>query len=268
MDDQDNVQYGPASVAWAATAPGPSTESPGPGEITQGFKDDDATSKTTAIDWFVKMDQGFTYDVRTVSATVADPSELGSCADDGSGNTTFTVNRDDAHERFRLTSPATYTEYKACVRATNDQGASTWTALPSFKTLPAGPARLAGTLDTTTAPTSVTTEIDWSFSASATMPVDPGDYEVRVTDNANDVAVKLDAKTCAANTGDPVESVIETGSGFGFSSSHTFVRNLSTEVDKKHTILACVRAMVGTDRFGPWKALAKSVNVPKQAALQ
>ena len=105
MDDQENVQYGPASVAWAATSPAQPNPTIGTGEIEAGEKDDANTLKTTAIDWFVQMDQGFTYEVRTVSATIASPSELGSCADDASGSTNLTVNQDDAHERFRLSGP-------------------------------------------------------------------------------------------------------------------------------------------------------------------
>ena len=96
------------------------------------------------------MDRGFTYEVRTVSATIAATSELGSCADEGTGNTNLSVNQDDAHERFRLSSLKTYTEYKACVRASNDQGASEWTELADHQTLPAAPSTLNSSPDVET----------------------------------------------------------------------------------------------------------------------
>ena len=101
-DDDDNVQYGPVSVSWAATSPHAPTTSElslAATEIQPGEKDDNKR-KTVAIDWFVEMDQGFTYQVRTVSATIADPSELGSCADDATGNTNLSANTDGAHEEI------------------------------------------------------------------------------------------------------------------------------------------------------------------------
>ena len=269
MDDQDNVQYGPVSVAWAAASPGPPTNTVPTGEIDAGPKDDDQTLKTTAIDWFVKMDKGFTYEVRTVAATIASPSELGSCADEGTGDTKLSVNQDNAHERFRLSTLQTYTEYKACVRASNDQGDSGWTEIvigneTAFQTLPSAPSGLRGTLKNVTTDDNKASQVDvsvtWTFGASDRTPVNPGGYNAYTTMSDSEALTKDDCATTLT-----AASVIETGSGFSFGPlAHTFTRDGAADSENKTgRVLACVQAKLN-GRVGPWAAVTSSISVPKQ----
>ena len=249
-----------------------------------GKKDDPNTFKTTAIDWFVKMNQGFTYHVRTVSAPIAVPSELGSCADDATGSTNLTVNEDGAHERFRLSGLQTYAEYQACVQATNDEGMSGWTEIGDpIPTLPAKPGALRNSSTTDTASTNVTATLGWSFAGSATAPENPGDYDAAVYSAfyaASDTTKPtLSGVTCEnADSNDAFatlsQTVKETGSGFAFVSDLTVTLNRAAPTETastaSHTILAlaCVRAHLPgeEDEVGPWTSLSttKTVSVPKQ----
>ena len=283
MDDQDNVQYGPVSVEWAATSPkAPATADLGlqSTEIQPGVKDD-PTRRTNAIDWFVEMDMDFTYEVRTVSATIADPSELGSCADDGTGNTNLKANTDNAHERFRLSTLSTYTEYKACVRAVdpNARGQSGWTELPRYQTLPAAPGSVSGSRDVETGAANVTGSIAWSFGSSGTLPEQPDGYEAFVYDNAasalaaaqggTDPVVTLTVDTCDGT--DTATSVQETGKGFRFPQSGlSFQRATNAQKAYTVTVLACVRAKLDDNQRtspmtpdGPWRIGTTTVAVPK-----
>ena len=279
-DDEGNVQYGPASMAWAATTPLNTQPSDIPAtQIQPGVKDDAQTRRTNAIDWFVTLDQGFAYEVRTVSATVADPSELGSCAADGTGSTNLSANTDNARERFRLSNLSTYTEYKACVRATNGQGESGWTELGTYQTLPGPPASVSGAADVETGTANVTGSIEWSFGASATLPEQPDGYEAKTFDNS------ATALAAAQGGTEPVErltvdkctetgtaaTVNETGSGFGFSLTNlSFTRATNAQMTYTVTVLACVRAKLADAQrtspatpHGPWRIGTRTVSVPK-----
>ena len=287
-DDQGNPQYGPVSVAWAAASPAQPTNTPGTGEITAGPKDDSQTSKTTAIDWFVQMDKGFKYEVRTVSAAIGEP--LGTCGDEGVGNTDLSANTDNAHERFRLSNLQTYTQYKACVRATNDQGQSGWTEIGrAVQTLPTAPSGLSISADFTTADATVsaaTGDITWRFGSRATTPEQPNGYQVVAYHNGTSALARAASTasplpavatlTCAGGTGDAITlgTISETGSGFEFSTSAevSFTRATAAQRAYTGTILACVRAKLadeargGTtaDTYGPWTMMTSTVSVPKR----
>jgi len=277
MDDDDNIQYGPASISWAATAPKAGTAPAGDGRITAGVKEESA--KTTAIDWFVEMDKGFDYPVRTISATVG--TSLPSCTA-GSGSTVLSGSMDGETERFRLSTLTTYTQYAACVRATDDSNASTWTELTTYSTLPAAPSSLRNTMTTSTAATAVTATLGWSFTGSDTMPENPGDYVANVYHvtytSATDPRPTLTGATCDSPpstpfTSAPGQTVSETGSGFALPDievSLTRADSTATASSTTHTILAlaCVRAHLpnAETRVGPWRSLSttRTVSVPRQ----
>lgn len=289
-DDQGNPQYGPVSVAWAAASPAQPTNTPGVGEIEAGPKDDSKTSRTTAIDWFVQMDKGFKYQVRTVSAAVGE--SLGMCGDDGVGNTELSANTDDAHERFRLSNLQTYKQYKACVRATNDQGQSGWTEIGSaVQTLPTAPSGLSSSADFTTADATVSAasgDITWRFGSSATTPEQPNGYQAVAYHNGTSALARAASTasplpavatlTCGGSTGDDITSSLgtlsETGSGFEFSTSAAVSFDRATNSQRAYTVtvLACVRAKLdnaargGTaaDTYGPWTSVTRTVSVPKR----
>ncbi len=276
-DDQDNVQYGPAAVAWATTAPKAGTAPVGDGRITAGPKVESA--KTTAIDWFVQMDEGFDYPVRTVSATVG--TSLPSCSA-GSGSTVLSASKDDETERFRLNTLTTYTEYAACVQATDGSNASTWTRLMPYRTRPAAPSSLANTMTTSTGTADVTATLAWSFPGSATMPEDPGDYVANVYHatytSSTDPRPTVTGATCEnpPSTGFTAvtnHTITETGSGFalaGIPVTLARAASTATATSTTHTILtlACVRAhLPGVDtELGPWRSLSttRTVSVPRQ----
>ena len=280
-------KYGDIFSAWAATPPKkPALESDGrlsdsgTNTIAEGHKDDSTTARTTAIDWFVEKDQGFTYEVRTVSASVDDVPPT--CKDDRSGSTNFTSTQDNQAERFRLPSPTAYTAYKACVRAVNDQGMSGWTDLAEYKTLPSAPSSLgaASQANIVTGATAVSGKLVWSFGESNTTPEAPGGYTVNIYhnfDTAPTVGATLTAldSTCdMVGTGQSGSAMVsETGSGFGFewdlpsASRQVF----SGGVNYTITVLACVQAELtrttgigaGTASPGPWRSAKTSVTVRK-----
>ncbi len=282
-DANGTRQYGAVSSAWAATPPlEPTLESDGrlsgsgTNTITQGHKDDTSNARTTAIDWFVEKDRGFTYEVRTVSASVDDVAPT--CRDDRSGSTNLTSTQDNAAERFRLSSLAAYTAYKACVRAVNDQGASGWTELDEYRTRPSAPGSLSASQSgiVRTSATDVTGTLAWSFGASNTTPEAPGGYTVTLYHNAATPTLgqqlpALNSKCGTTGNGTEVTgtSVSETGSGFGFEwTLPTATRQDNTGgVNYSVTVLACVQANVdraGTGVPGPWRSTTTSVSVPKQ----
>lgn len=284
-DDQDNPQYGPVSVAWAATSPAQPNNTPGAGEITAGPKDDSKTSRTTAIDWFVQMDKGFKYQVRTVSAQVGE--SLGTCADEGVGNTELSASSDNAHERFRLSSLQTYTAYKACVRATNDQGQSGWTEIGSpVQTLPTAPSGLTSSADFTTATGTVSGTITWRFGSSATTPEAPNGYDAVAFHNGTSAKARADSTAtplpdvlqlnCGnTNGGDVITlgTLAETGSGFEVSHPTAISLDRAANAQRAYTVtvLACVRAKLadaartgGATTYGPWTSATRTVSVPKQ----
>ena len=86
-----------------------------------------------------------------------DPSELSCSSVSNAGPLTGSDNT-----RYRLSSPADYTQYAACARATNGSGESGWTKLTTYWTLPGrGPTPRydrQGTLPTPNAPATATTD--------------------------------------------------------------------------------------------------------------
>ena len=284
-DDQGNPQYGPVSVAWAAASPAQPSNTPGTGEIMAGPKDDSKTLKTSAIDWFVQMDKGFKYQVRTVSAQVGE--SLGTCADEGVGNTEMSASSDNAHERFRLSSLQAYTAYKACVRATNDQGYSGWTEIGTeIHTLPTAPPGLGSSADFTTATGAVSGTITWSFGSSATTPEQPNGYQAVAFHNGTSAQARAQSSAtplpavvgldCAnTNSGNVIAAptIRETGSGFEFDTAPlSFTRASTTERAYSVTVLACVRAKIADAQrggtaagtYGPWRSATRTVSVPRQ----
>ena len=290
-DANGTQQYGTVFSAWAATSPREpdliqvSNNDPrlGPTDdanlIKQGPKDDSDKDTTTAIDWFVEVDRDFIYEVRTVSAGVDDVAPT--CRDDKSGSTNLTSTQDDHVERFRLSSGLrSYTEYKACVRATSDQGSSGWMEFDPYLTLPGKPGTL-GTPTTTLSETALTA-LTWTFGSSAQTPEAPGAYEVRlyhstVPTSAGEKPVSLTSTCDTQGNGTLVAggSVRATASGFQIQwSGLSITRQTGTDsIDYDLPVLACVRAGgVGNrdtlgdtdDDYGPWRSATTTVRVPNR----
>lgn len=275
MDPEGNQQYGPVSLAWAATAPAAGAEDQGTGRIGWGPKDNDS-NRTTAIDWFVATDAGFSYNVRTASASVDDTAP--SCGrSDLVGTTILPGTGKTGGDRYRLTSLQLYTQYIACAQASNGQGQSEWVQIdPStstmglYKTLPGAPS-LSGTLKTTTTdankPTQVDVSVTWTFGASNATPENPAGYDVYAT-SSDTATAALTRSDCATTLTDQSASLTETGSGFSFGPlTATFQRNAfnaNANDNKTGRVLGCVRAKVDS-RFGPWVAIERTVSVPEQA---
>ena len=267
MDDQDNVQYGPVSVAWAATSPATDiTTGIATGRIQPGLKGDAATG-TTAIDWYFDTVERFDYVVQTVSAIVGD--DLPSC-DSGSGSTSF--DGSGGMERFRASKPASYTQYRACALAKNDGGASDWKEFTPYSTRPAAPP--SPTLKVVTDPITASTEsvdLEGTFSHKANVPEDPGSYEGALLVWTGDGNAKSPSQSqCSdqsvtdyARTAVASSAFEETGSGFKFSGSATLTQNTSTTASKRNTVYACVKATSPED--GPWVVRSATVTQPKVA---
>ena len=267
MDDQDNVQYGPVSVAWATTSPAVDIiVDASTGRIPSGLQGEAATG-TTAIDWYFNTVEGFDYFVQTVSALIGDA--LPSC-DSVSGGTKF--EGDGGMERFRPTAkPAAYTQYRACAQATNDDGTSDWTEFRPYSTRPAAPP--SPTLKVITSPITADTasvDLEGTFSHKANVPEDPRSYEgALLVWNVEGTAKSPSQSQCSDGSADYTRNSVaadafgETGSGLKFSGSATLTPNTSTTASKRNTVYACVKATFPLD--GPWVVKSGTVTQPKVA---
>lgn len=263
-DPDQGEQYGPASLVWGATAPAGADAPRGDGALAEGAKLDTAMTKVTAIDWYFAVAAGFKYELHVVTAT-ANSSELGDCGDSPSNSSNYEAVRSAGTDRYRVSGPATYTEYKACARAVNGEGNSGWAELETVKTRPAAVSLGASTRTTDNDDkTAKITAVTWTFSYNASMPEAPGSYRARVGDDGSDSTTALDAKSCAADFG-TAATVSDIGTGFSFSTSHTFSRNASDAANKTHEIGACVQAHNGDDEYGPWAYREVTVSVPRQS---
>ncbi|MCY3597624.1 MAG: fibronectin type III domain-containing protein, partial [Rhodospirillales bacterium] len=183
--DDDAQRYGDVFSAWAATAP---LTSAAPGGIALGPKVDTVQRRTTAIDWFVQVDRGFKYETQTISAITGEGlPECGS----GSGHDDLTSRRDNDAQGLRLDSGLqTYTTYAACVRATNDQGASSWTKLTDpgdsatttgeYSTRPAAPptANYVGVRTSEPGQAIAAADVRWRFNLGTRLPEAYSGYDV------------------------------------------------------------------------------------------
>ena len=188
----DNAQrYGDIFSAWAATVPLSNAAPTGTGLIELGPKVNSTQQKTTAIDWYVQVDQGFTYEVQTISAVAGDG--LPRCGS-GSGHPGLTSANDNDVQRFRLDRGLqTYTTYATCVRATNGDGMSGWTKLTNgannasadsgeYSTLPAAPPRptYVGVRSSDPGASIDSTDVKWRFNLGTRLPDVPASYTAKV----------------------------------------------------------------------------------------
>ena len=265
-DANDTPQYGEVSSAWAATAPKSGSAPAGDGRIQDG-PTVDSNRRTTALDWYVELDQGFEYEIQTVSATVGDG--LPDCGS-GSGNTELDSATDDNSTRFRYkpTTSQTYTTFAACARASNGQGVSGWTKVTGddtsddgeYSTLPAAPATATYTGTKTftgeIAAASVS-ELTWRFSEGTRLPEDPGGYtaKILVWIKANTAgtsvapAVRPNQTKCESPPTDEYTevaaeaSVADEGGSFSITPTGAAIARVGTGTsDQTRTFYACVRA--------------------------
>ena len=287
MDDNRQYQYGTISVAWAATQPAIGTST----GIPAGSKDGDAARKTTAIDWWVQMDEGFNYDIQIVKATIdTTGSDLASCAAAGSGGTTLNVNTDDQSERHRLLNPDAYTEHRACARARSASGVSDWADIGEpYTTLPgAPPSPTYIAAESTVAVSGQSTMLTWRLAVAnnAKQPKNPADYDTKAYywDTPWESQPSLTAANmCGSTVPDGFTTMVATdltdeGSAFQFTATGTITNQdnpATTTTDEATTtqtyrVVACVRAKLGTDASGgrtgnaalegPWK-VGSRVNI-------
>ena len=259
-DTDTGPQYGDVSLVWAAAPPAIGAVPDGAGRIMAGVVDDDRESKS--INWFVALDSGFKYSVKTASATSGSSSSLSCASSDLSGNTVW--EGVSAGRRFELTNPKDYTGYIACAKASNGQGESEWEQIgdDTYVTRPGAPQSVRyDSPNSTKTSTSITSE--WTFSGSSTLPMDPGDYTAKVLVW---VGTTVDAQLSAPNPSGarlPTESECEAGvplTGFHtalFSPSaieevgsgkFSFTAEISIlEPEQTYRIYACVQAQVQRD---------------------
>ena len=257
----DNAQrYGDVFSAWAATVPATNAAV---GDIALGPKVNSDRQATTAIDWYLQVDQDFTYEVQTVSAIVGEG--LPQCGS-GSGHSDLTSREDNDVQRFRLGSVQTYTTYAACVRATNDDGDSGWAKLidpadpnssdsGEYSTLP-GPPPAAGYVGRRNNTNAVLAagDANWRFTLGARLPEQSGRYEGKVfmwngLNTAGDAfapAVRPDQDACESVPANYLSlgavTITEEGGSFLVSAADLPSRNGSVATAQARAIYACVRA--------------------------
>ena len=263
-DSDGNTQYGPVSLAWAATAPlqgaSPAANS---GLIVAGPKDD-SNRKTNAIDWFIQVDRGYEYNVRVISGR---PGSTLDCSTDTSGTSAVVMsgNENDDDRRYRHSGISTYTTYAACLQAKNGQGESAWTTLTSYSSLPGAPPAPSFQTGASDLTAGGTGRLVWRFSpSSASFPENPSDYDAvvfRWTGAASDRKSPTQA-ICTAGSGTDYTSVTdaisETGSGFEITVTDSTIATAGA-----YYFYTCANAQLGstsgtpgrtanTDGDGPW----------------
>ena len=112
-DERDVRQFGDVSVAWAATLP--------VADADPVARNNESTRTTQSITWGFTTDTGFTYELRVLSAN-RDDDEPDTCSDGASAPSPGVSTTDNVTVRHTQRSLSAYTNYRFCVRATNDDG--------------------------------------------------------------------------------------------------------------------------------------------------
>ena len=210
-------QYGDVSLAWA-TVPAGGTIPTADGRITAGPTEDASGRVTKSINWFLDLDDGFSYSVRTASKVHGSTGDLSCETSDPSGSTTRKLGDSNRFE-LPISASGGYTDYIACVKASNDDGESRWEQVGAqYATLPGKVSGISyNTASSTVAADSITSV--WTFSGSGKLPVDPGDYSAKVfvwVGTATDASL-TDPNNSGAKP--PTEAQCESGTATGFSST-------------------------------------------------
>ena len=271
MDDRDVPQYGNLSWAWAATTVEQGTAS---GTNPAAAKENDE-QLTTSLDWSIKIDKGFDYEVRVLSASVKDGglSSDDECAD-GRAGTDLTSTADNVVLPYTVRSPTRYTNYDLCVRAANDAGDADWQKMSGLTdgtdltTLPGAPPRPTyqqsesriTTTGTGGSATHDVTMLVWTVSERPDQPREGSDdnYDAMIINRATALPAADVQTSCANGT---AASLSTTASGIKITWGDGTASLLSTSGQRY--VYACIRSeLVGTDgtdgrasgagTVGPW----------------
>ena len=172
-----------------------------------------ALGLTQSITWGFTTDTGFTYELRVLSAN-RDEDEPDTCSAGVSAPSPGVSTTDGVVVRHTQRSLTAYTNYRFCVRATNDDGNSGWAMSNSEPTLPGTPSNPTyrsseSEVSTHATGTHIVKRLFWSVAQSATAPRDEMKYDVQVirstertvaTANRNDVCETQSSITALSET--------------------------------------------------------------------
>ena len=278
-DNRGIRQFSEVSLAWATTLPSSPL-----GDSNPINRENAVTRATTSINWDYDVDAGFTYVLGLLSTSRDSdaPDDVADCTGARNVPSPREVNTHNFRVSHRLQSVAPYSNYRLCIRAENDLGASDW-AFVGGATGSVPPTYLGATAATRpaapSAPTydagesEVTTEaygghdvnrMVWSVShktgtpLSGTAATTRGGHEYKV----------LRRTTGGSISGSAIQTTCETGTGIGTPTARNFGDGFEIQLEADivsdtavasapgaYYVYACVRAdatSADTDDHGPW----------------
>ncbi len=281
-DSRGIRQFSDVSLAWATTLPfSPLSDGTTPNPIN---RENAVTRATTSINWEYDVDAGFTYVLGLVSTSRDSdaPDDVADCTGAQNVPSPRDVNTHNFRVSHRLQSVAPYTNYRLCIRAENDLGASDW-AFVGGAAASVPPAYAGATAATRPAAPSapaydsgeseVTTEaygghdvnrMVWSVShktgtpLSGTAPTDTRGghmYKVLRRTTGGSVSGSAIQTTCEDGTGIGTPSARNFGDGFEIQLETDIVSDTAVSSEPgAYYVYACVRAdpTTGDDDHGPW----------------
>ena len=261
-DDRKVRQFGDVSLAWASTVPAFDVGGATPPEVRNNAD----TRLTTSIGWDYQVDEGFTYELRIRSADRDDGLSAG-CGGGTSVRSPTASTTNNVDLTHRETSLDPYSDYRLCVRATNDDGASAWQGVGDATTRPTAPSALrSGDSQTTTDDWGGqrATRLVWTVAEKAGTPRDADMYEAtgfRTTDNI--ASGDLQDRCSATPTTELEITPSNTGMGIALTTMDADLNTANAPPAQYH-FYACLRADPDDDGDeGAW-AVAKQSYVDGQ----
>ena len=283
-DSRGIRQFSDVSLSWATTLPSSPV-----GDGTNPINRENAVTRaTTSINWQYDVDAGFTYALGLLSTSRDSdaPDDVADCTGAQNVPSPREVNTHDFRVSHRLQSVAPYTNYRLCIRAENELGASDWAFVGGAAA--SGPPTYAGATAASrpAAPSApaydsgeseVTTEaygghdvnrMVWSVSHKTGTPLNG---TAPTTTRGGHVYKVLRRSTGGSISGSAIQTTCESGTDIGASPSTLAARNFGDGFEIQlegdivsdtavgstpgaYYIYACVRAdpSDGADDHGPW----------------
>ena len=287
-DSRGIRQFSDVSLAWATTLPSsPLSETGAPNPVN---RENAVTRATTSINWAYDVDAGFTYVLGLLSTSRDSdaPDDVADCTGAQTVPSPREVNTHNFRVSHRLQSVAPYSNYRLCIRAENDLGASDWAfvggasgstppaytgatamtrpAAPSSPTYDAGESEVTteayGGHDVNRMVWSVRHRTGTPLSGTAATANRGGhEYKVLRRNTGGSISGSAIQTTCTDGTGIGTPAARNFGDGFEIQLEADIVSDSAvSSVPGAYYIYACVRADATTnaDDHGPW-----SISTPR-----
>ena len=238
LDEREVRQFGDVSLAWASTVPYYDMDA------RPDVRTSDTTRLTTSITWDYRVDEGFRYELRVLSADRDDGLSDGACDGGRSAGSPSASTTDNVDLTHRETSLDPYSDYRLCVRATNDDGASAWQDVGDAITRPTAPSALrfdSGDSQTTTSDWGGqrATRLAWTVAEKAGTPRDADKYETKGFRTTNNISSGNLQDRCTSAEDQLDLAASNTGMGIALTTVHADLSNVENPAPIP---LLCLRA--------------------------